>query len=811
MPKKPPRKDFWQELTELIEDTDLPDIQKRLMQKRWLDQVKWLEGKANKCQRRYYSLRVTTILGGVIVPAMIGINTRPSQLERVLNWVAFGLAQGVAVSAAVEELFHYGDRYRRYRNSAEIMKIEGWQFLQLSGHYKSAKTHAEAYRDFAYQVENIIREDVEGYTAELVKEKEQTDAMAAEAVKGVTGMQSTLKERITYLSPPPPAPPASEPELVLNESENDGFASVESIESVPAPKPTPRPAIVAPAKARLTVKTATLAGTFLKASTQQSNDLPEEQKHWLSNGTRLDLQSYKSVDNHYMLVPCESLKGIPTWFAFCDHVVIESLEKPPPAPAPVQTMQEIASPNSLYCGSSGKIPKCGIELVKKFEGWKPNAYKDPRTGGLPITIGWGTTKKKDGSPWHLGDRITQEEAEELLYLHLEKEYLPALEKIPCWGELNANQRGALLSFAYNLGAGFYGHHDFQKITRVLRDRHWNEIKKTFVMYRNPGTNVEKGLRARREAEARLFLTPVNGNVAIKPATSATDKTASKPQVGGTTTGSVGTNKWVQEKLVGFCILDPPADGKWGKQSQAALAWFQQFKGLADRSGKFTPETIEALKNTRELIPLKLGSDFASRIARFMTRKGYYLPRGDRRYSIVYVQSVNENFQLTSNTPDAWDDRRIVLEVNNKGVPRIVNHWVATCDPGRHYTLSPMNPGGAAQVAFGQYKAWQHGLHTGYPALVQVGAVDIYRDSNKSFKRDTALIKASTGNGINQHHGGNAAKVGRYSAGCLVGKNVKGHEEFLALCKQDIRYQVNAGYIYWTTVIEGTELFRAEYA
>ena len=93
------------------------------------------------------------------------------------------------------------------------------------------------------------------------------------------------------------------------------------------------------------------------------------------------------------------------------------------------------------------VPQMGIKLVKEFEGCRLNAYPDPLSGGLPITIGWGCTRKKDGSPFHLGDSITQAEADELLIDEAKKHFLPALRKIPHWNEMSDGKRGALLSFA----------------------------------------------------------------------------------------------------------------------------------------------------------------------------------------------------------------------------------------------------------------------------------------------------------------------------------------------------------------------------
>lgn len=170
------------------------------------------------------------------------------------------------------------------------------------------------------------------------------------------------------------------------------------------------------------------------------------------------------------------------------------------------SLDSLNSPKRLP--TDNQLPQCGVDLIKQFEGCYLEAYPDPLSGDKPITIGWGSTKKIDGSDWKPGDRITQEEANNLLITQLEYHYLPPLKRIPVWKDLNVNQRGALLSFAYNLGASFYNSANFSTITSVLRYKQWDKIRNTFALYRNPGSNVEEGLLRRRTAEANLFLAPV---------------------------------------------------------------------------------------------------------------------------------------------------------------------------------------------------------------------------------------------------------------------------------------------------------------
>ena len=150
------------------------------------------------------------------------------------------------------------------------------------------------------------------------------------------------------------------------------------------------------------------------------------------------------------------------------------------------------------------LPEPGIKLIKEFEGCHLKAYYDPLSGGLPITIGWGSTRRKDGTRFMIGNTITQEEADDLLYFQLRREFIPALQKIPYWSEMNDEMRGSLLSFAYNLGANFYGASGFNTITRVLREKKWNEVPDALILYRNPGSKVEAGLLRRRTAESKLW-------------------------------------------------------------------------------------------------------------------------------------------------------------------------------------------------------------------------------------------------------------------------------------------------------------------
>ena len=161
-----------QEFGELIEALELTELQKRFMRSRWLDQVLWMEGKANHARTWYYTLRLTAIIGGVIVPALVSLNIE-GQAAAWARWGVFLISLLVAISVAVEEFFRYGDRWRHYRQTVETLKTEGWRFFQLTETYQGKSTHAQAFSSFATVVEEINQRDVQTYISKIVVEKQE--------------------------------------------------------------------------------------------------------------------------------------------------------------------------------------------------------------------------------------------------------------------------------------------------------------------------------------------------------------------------------------------------------------------------------------------------------------------------------------------------------------------------------------------------------------------------------------------------------------------------------------------------------------
>ncbi len=148
-----------------------------------------------------------------------------------------------------------------------------------------------------------------------------------------------------------------------------------------------------------------------------------------------------------------------------------------------------------------KLNKEGADLIKSFEGLKLSAYK---CSANKETIGYGNTFYEDGTPVKLGDKITKERADSLFELisdDFAKKVVPIVKS-----QLNENQFGSIVSFAYNAGIGNL------KSSTLLKKVNANpsdaSIRAEFMKWDKAGGKQLAGLTRRRKAEADLYFKPV---------------------------------------------------------------------------------------------------------------------------------------------------------------------------------------------------------------------------------------------------------------------------------------------------------------
>ena len=144
-----------------------------------------------------------------------------------------------------------------------------------------------------------------------------------------------------------------------------------------------------------------------------------------------------------------------------------------------------------------------LDLIKSFEGLSLKAYNDPASGGLPITIGYGSTYKADGTKFKLGDTITEPQASSILQFVV-TEKSKAVNTLLAGTGVTQNQFDALVDFAYNLGSGNLATSTLLK--KVKANPNDTTIAAWFMVWNKGGGKVIDGLTRRRAAEVKLYFT-----------------------------------------------------------------------------------------------------------------------------------------------------------------------------------------------------------------------------------------------------------------------------------------------------------------
>lgn len=148
-----------------------------------------------------------------------------------------------------------------------------------------------------------------------------------------------------------------------------------------------------------------------------------------------------------------------------------------------------------------------LDLSERFEGVVLKAYPDPLSGGDPWTIGIGATGPgiKKGLVWTLEQAHARHRADM-------RARDPELNKLLNGAPTTQDQYDALMCFGMNVGL-----YDVRQRGRVIKVKlegstllrlhkagDYAGAAREFAKWINKGTNVEKGLRRRRAAEAALY-------------------------------------------------------------------------------------------------------------------------------------------------------------------------------------------------------------------------------------------------------------------------------------------------------------------
>lgn len=159
--------------------------------------------------------------------------------------------------------------------------------------------------------------------------------------------------------------------------------------------------------------------------------------------------------------------------------------------------------------SSKKLSKRGINLMKRYEGFRSAPYRD--MVGVN-TIGYGNTYYPDRRKVQLSDKhLTEPQAEQLAMDIINLDFAPAVNKIfkdeIASGKLNQNMFDALVSLAYNIGTSALANSN--SVTGNIKKGNYKAAADGFLLWNKGRVNGKlqaiNGLTRRRKEERELFL------------------------------------------------------------------------------------------------------------------------------------------------------------------------------------------------------------------------------------------------------------------------------------------------------------------
>jgi lysozyme len=224
---------------------------------------------------------------------------------------------------------------------------------------------------------------------------------------------------------------------------------------------------------RLTIIKPTI---FKKNSTLPSDRVAATDQLSIAAGQSFDVLAYRDAgNNHWAITFTQNLgpNNWNTWCVFKGHATLSV-----PDVSPTTTPQ--------------KISGAGLDLIKRYEGFRENAYLCP--AGV-WTIGYGSTHGV-----RPGDRIDENSAEARLRDEVrmyEKAVAHAL-KVPA----TQNQFDALVSLAYNIGTSAIVR---SSAIKLHNQKQFEKAADAILLWRSANGKVLPGLVRRREEERSLYL------------------------------------------------------------------------------------------------------------------------------------------------------------------------------------------------------------------------------------------------------------------------------------------------------------------
>lgn len=153
--------DIFEELTELTR------LQRYTLKERFRFIMKEYRSRCWIYAILFHTMRATMTLGSLAVPALLSIQNAAGTASDAMYWVTWGLSLAVTSANGITTLFKLDKHFYMLHATAEKLRSETWQYVQLAGRYSGhhghphRATHSNQFVYYCTRLEKINMHRVE--------------------------------------------------------------------------------------------------------------------------------------------------------------------------------------------------------------------------------------------------------------------------------------------------------------------------------------------------------------------------------------------------------------------------------------------------------------------------------------------------------------------------------------------------------------------------------------------------------------------------------------------------------------------------
>jgi len=150
---------YLDDMGEIFNQLDLTPQQRFILCERYRFLLNDYRARCRIYAALFYVFRITMTVGSLAVPALLSIQNTPGTSNTVY-WLAWAVSLAVTTANGITTLFRLDKRYFMLYATAERLRSETWQYVQLSGRYsghhgRKKPTHSNQFVFYCSQLEKI--------------------------------------------------------------------------------------------------------------------------------------------------------------------------------------------------------------------------------------------------------------------------------------------------------------------------------------------------------------------------------------------------------------------------------------------------------------------------------------------------------------------------------------------------------------------------------------------------------------------------------------------------------------------------------